>query len=133
MVLLRRMICLQLQVRAKVGSSRLFLSLETLNNSIINDLTNRPYTSEMLTVQAQDKENDLLFTTTKLFNFVGYSDPVNKIYLTTQPVEGLPLIAFGILLNTVRKKKSGKECSQLSTNIHAPNNLPRFADLHHGL
>lgn len=34
-------------MKAKVGSNKLFLSLETFNNSLLNDLKNREYTAQM--------------------------------------------------------------------------------------
>lgn len=48
LVILRDMICLQLQMLAKVGSNRLYLVLENLNQTILNDIVNREYTPEML-------------------------------------------------------------------------------------
>lgn len=41
---LRDMINLQLQMLAKVGSNRLYLVLENLNKTILNDIVNREYT-----------------------------------------------------------------------------------------
>lgn len=40
-VFLRDMINLQLQMLAKVGSNRLYLVLENLNKTILNDIVNR--------------------------------------------------------------------------------------------
>ncbi|KAL4459953.1 hypothetical protein ABPG74_003479 [Tetrahymena malaccensis] len=114
MVLLRRLICLQLQIKAKVGSNRLYLSLETLNDSIINDILNRPTTEAMNTVEAQEKQNELLFDTTKLFSYVGISDPIKKVYLTTEPIEGLSLMMLGLLLNNINQMDY---CNQLKCLI----------------
>ena len=38
------------------------------------------------------KENEILYEASKLFNFIGMSEPINKIYLTTENIESLPLI-----------------------------------------
>lgn len=37
-MLLRDMICLELRMLSKVGATRLFLVLENLNSSLLNDL-----------------------------------------------------------------------------------------------
>lgn len=34
-------------MKAKVGSSKLFLSLETLNDALLNDIKNRGYSQQM--------------------------------------------------------------------------------------
>jgi len=41
MVLLRRLISLHLKMKAKVGSSKLYLSLETFNDALLNDIKDR--------------------------------------------------------------------------------------------
>jgi len=42
-VALRRLISLHLSMKAKVGSTKYFLCLETLNDSLLNDFRNRQY------------------------------------------------------------------------------------------
>jgi len=42
MIILRNMICNVLSTSGRVGSDKLFLALENLNQSLINDLMNRP-------------------------------------------------------------------------------------------
>ncbi len=42
-VLLRNLICRELLMTARIGSNKLYLSLENLNKSLLNDLTNRSY------------------------------------------------------------------------------------------
>jgi len=37
MIYLRRMICLQLQIMSKVGSNRLYLCLENMNQALLNE------------------------------------------------------------------------------------------------
>lgn len=38
------------------------------------------------------KENEILYEASKLFNFTGMSEPVNKIYLNPENLENLPLV-----------------------------------------
>lgn len=49
------MICLHLQITSKVGSNKLYLQLENLNNGILNDFSNRQYNEEMKSEQAIEK------------------------------------------------------------------------------
>lgn len=73
MILLRKIICLQLQLMAKVGSKRLYLCLENLNNGIINDVTNRVY-DEVMSEADIAKENKIISETSKLCTYIGLTD-----------------------------------------------------------
>lgn len=42
-VTIRRLFALHLSMKAKVGSTKLFMALETINDSILNDVRNRQY------------------------------------------------------------------------------------------
>ncbi len=50
-IILRRLICRELLMASKIGSNKLYLSLENLNRSVMNDLINRPYESDELTCE----------------------------------------------------------------------------------
>jgi hypothetical protein len=39
MIALRSLLCMQLQIMAKVGQNSLYLCIENLNNAIMNDMT----------------------------------------------------------------------------------------------
>lgn len=86
-------------MKAKVGSNKLFLSLENFNNSLLNDIKNREYTAEMEQEERIANENALLYQSLKLFNFVGLTDPLRKIYITTKTPENLPLVLTLLLMN----------------------------------
>lgn len=100
MILLRKVICLQLQLMAKVGCKRLYLCLENLNNGIINDVTNRVYNVEM-SENDVGKENELIYQTSKLCTYIGMTDPFNKVYITPDYIEALPLVLFLITSNII--------------------------------
>ena len=87
---------------AKTGSQRLYLCLENLNNGIINDVSNRIYDKQN-NIEETIKENTIIYEATKLFNFIGMSDPQNKIYQTPDHIDSLPLIFFLLTSNIVRK------------------------------
>lgn len=58
---------------AKVGSKRLYLCLENLNNGIINDVTNRVY-DEVMSEADIAKENKIISETSKLCTYIGLTD-----------------------------------------------------------
>jgi len=84
---------------AKTGSQRLFLCMENLNNGISNDMNNRIY-DETILEEDTLKENELIYEASKLFNFIGMSEPLNKIYMTHAHIESLPLI-FSLLTSNI--------------------------------
>ena len=84
---------------AKTGSQKLFLRMENLNNGISNDMNNRIYDNKM-SEEDTLKENELIYEASKLFNFIGVSDPPNKIYMTPEHLESLPLI-FSLLTSII--------------------------------
>lgn len=78
---------------AKIGSKRLYLCLENLNNGILNDVTNRVYDVVMSEADIA-KENQIISKSTELFNFIGMTDPQKKVYITAEYIEALPLILY---------------------------------------
>lgn len=96
-VFLRDMINLQLQMLAKVGSNRLYLVLENLNKTILNDIVNREYTEDMLNDEKIQSESCLLSFISHFCNFLGMSEALRKIYITIRPIEFLPMILFAIV------------------------------------
>lgn len=96
-MILRDMICLELRMLSKVGSPRLFLCLENINHSLLNDMT-RPQ-SEADQEDKINNENLLLVLMNPYFKHLGMLEPMKKIFLTCDPIEHLPLYLF-TLLNT---------------------------------
>ncbi len=57
-IILRRLICRELHMSAKISSNKLFLSVENLNQSILNDLVNRSYeNTELVSEENVEKVN----------------------------------------------------------------------------
>lgn len=48
------------------------------------------------------KENELLYTSLKLFGYVGLQDPLRKIYLTAKTPDYMSLILTLTLMNQVK-------------------------------
>ena len=85
---------------SKVGSPRLFLCLENLNSSLLNDLI-KSQTSEANSVDQIDNENLLLALISPYFKHLGMLEPLKKIYLTSEPIEHLSLFLFTIFTSNV--------------------------------
>ena len=93
--LIRRQISNLLQFGCQLDAHILYQALDTFNKSLLGDVrqhyldSNRPCPSH---------ESPLLFETTTLLEACGLDDPMHKIYLTTQPLEGLPILLFLFIL-----------------------------------
>lgn len=89
---------------AKVGSNRLYLVLENLNKTILNDIVNREYTEDMLSDEKTQSESCLLSFISHFCHFLGMNEPLRKIYVTVKPVEFLPMIVFTFVAMNVRHR-----------------------------
>lgn len=101
-ILLRKLICRELLMSARIGSNKIYLSLENLNKSLLNDLTNRSYDNELNSIETIVHENNMIFEVSKMLNFIGMSDPLRKIYITSEPIEHLPLLMNLLVYSEVK-------------------------------
>lgn len=99
--LIRRQIANLLQFGCQLDAHLLYQSLDTFNRSLVNEVQRHYAQPEKHPYPA--KENPLLFETTVLLEACGLDDPMHKIYVTTQPLEGLPVLLFLFLLNYLPK------------------------------
>jgi WASH complex subunit strumpellin len=95
--LLRRQIANLLQFGCQLDAHLLFQNLDTFNRSLVNEIK-RHYALPEKHPYPNPQENPLLFETTVLLEACGLDDPMHKIYVTTQPLEGLPVLLFLFLL-----------------------------------
>jgi WASH complex subunit strumpellin len=99
--LIRRQISNLLQFGCQLDAHLLYQALDTFNKGLVNDVKRHyvhPATSPYPT-----KENPLLFETAALLEACGLDDPMSKIYVTTEPLEGLPVLLFLFLLTYLPK------------------------------
>jgi len=94
--LIRRQIANVLQFGCKLDASLLSQALETFNRGLLNDIRKHYHEPEKYSYPGT--ENPLLFETSILSEACGMQDPCNKIYITTQPLEGLPVLLFLFLM-----------------------------------
>jgi WASH complex subunit strumpellin len=99
--LIRRQISILLQFDCQLDAHLLYQALDTFNNGLLNDIK-KHYTNPEKFDYPKD-ENPLLFETTALLESCGLDDPLQKIYITTQPLEGLPVLLFLFLLTYLPK------------------------------
>jgi len=98
--LLRKQIATILSFSAKLDSTQLYCALETMNKSLIEDLKNcyrdkdKKFTSPKIQVFS---------TLTPYLENVGLSDPLTRIYITTDPITYLPTIIFFLILYQIPK------------------------------
>ena len=58
---------------------------------------NRKYTNEMGSEESLLKENEMIFNVSNMLNFTGLSEPLRKIYITSEPIDLLPLMIYLIV------------------------------------
>lgn len=98
--LLRRQICNLLEFGCQLDAHLLYQALDTFNRGLVKDIKKHylqpdsPYPSE---------DSPLLGETTALLDACGLDDPMHKIYVTTQPLEGLPVLLLLFLLSYLPK------------------------------
>ena len=108
--LLKRQIANELNFSAKLDSNMLSCALETLNSSLLSDVRNhyknpdeRPYPG-----------NPILPDITEFLDTNGVSNPVTKIYITTdEALDGIALLLFLFVLNESQKFKWDRHRSTL--------------------
>jgi WASH complex subunit strumpellin len=101
--LIRRQISNILQFGCQLDAHLLFQALDTFNRALFGDVRNH-YLDPSKPCPGPD--NPLLFETTVLLEACGLDDPMHKIYLTTQPLEGLPVLLFLFLLTFLPNVRS---------------------------
>ncbi len=99
--LIRRQISNLLQFGCQLDAHLLYQALDTFNRGLVNDI--KKYCANPTSNPYPAKENPLLFETSALLEACGLDDPFNKIYATTQPLEGLPILLFLFLLTYLPK------------------------------
>ena len=99
--LIRRQIANLLQFGCQLDAHLLYQNLDTFNRSLVNEVKRHYAQPEQFPYP--HKDNPLLFETTVLLEACGLDDPMHKIYVTTQPLEGLPVLLFLFLLTYLPK------------------------------
>lgn len=99
--LIRRHIAHCLQFGCQLEAHVLYESLDTFNCALVNDVK-RHYTAPE-TFPYPVKSSPLLFETVAMIESCGMDDPFHKVYATSEPLEGLPVLLFIFLLTYLPK------------------------------
>mmetsp|Transcript_15193 Transcript_15193/g.38374 ORF Transcript_15193/g.38374 Transcript_15193/m.38374 type:complete len:276 (+) Transcript_15193:812-1639(+) len=99
--LFRRQIANELNFSAKLDSNILSCSLDVYNKSLMNDI--RGHYREPEKKPYPDEENPLLFELSKFLDSCGIDEPLAKIYVTTEPLENVPLVMFLFVIAHLHK------------------------------
>ncbi len=100
--LVRRQISNLLRFGCQLDAHLYHLSLDTFNRAIVKEVHNH-YRDPEKHPYPSNTENPLIVETTNLLAACGLDDPLQKIYITTNPLEGLPQILFLFLLTYLPK------------------------------
>lgn len=103
--LIRRQIANLLQFECQLDAFQLHQSLLAFDRGLMNDITNH-YRNPEKPYPDPATGNPLLFETTSLLEACGLDDPLHKIYVTSDPLEGLPQLLFLFLLTYLPKVSS---------------------------
>ena len=99
--LIRRQVAQCLQFGCQLEAHSLYQSLDTFNKSLVNDIKRHYTHPEKFPYPV--KESPLLFETVSMIESCGMDDPFHKVYATSEPLEGLPVLLFIFLLTYLPK------------------------------
>lgn len=94
--LIRRQIAHLLQFSCQMDAQLLFQNLDALNAGIIADIRKHYRQPDKFPYPSDD--NPLLGEVAQLAEACGLDDPMDKIYVTSQPLEGIPVLLFLFLI-----------------------------------
>jgi WASH complex subunit strumpellin len=99
--LIRRQIAHLLRFNCQMDAHLLYQALDTFNTGVVNDI--RRHYNNPTQYSYPSKENPILPELTKLLESCGMDDPLSKIYVTSHPLEGLPVLLLMLLVQNLPK------------------------------
>jgi WASH complex subunit strumpellin len=112
--LIRRQIANLLQFECQLDAFQLHQSLLAFDRGLMNDITSH-YRNPEKPYPDPATGNPLLFETTSLLEACGLDNPLHKIYVTSDPLEGLPQLLFLFLLTYIPKVLSSSHLTTLTS------------------
>lgn len=97
--LLKTMIMRELQISAKADSQKTYLLIETMNDSLVNEVQHGRY--DNLRREELEAEATVLSILSELSTRMGFTDPLNKVYFKPKAIEHIPIIMSFVLYNLV--------------------------------
>jgi len=99
MQLVRRLIANELNFTCKLDSKLLSCALDVMNNALLSDVRAHYSRPEVRTLP----DNPILPDIADFLETAGINSPMTKIYITTEPLEGLPVLMFMMVLSQLSK------------------------------
>ena len=90
--LARRQIAHELNFSCKLESNQMYCALDVMNKALISDVRAHYTNPDTMPYPADD--NELLPTLSNYLEASGINHPSTKIYITTEPLDNIPLIMF---------------------------------------
>jgi len=109
--LLRRQLGHVLQFGCRLDANLLYQALTTLDEAVLLDVREHYRSPAEKPYPASD--NPLLGSLSKLLEASGLSDPLNKIYVVTEPVESLPVLLMFFVITYMSKVQWDPEFATL--------------------
>jgi len=107
--LLRRQIANQLNFLCKLDSKLLSCSLAAVNDALIQDVR-----AHYLKPESKEYPmNPLLPEVSKYLDTAGFNNPLTKIYITSEPLDGLACVMFVFVITELSKLQWNKKISTL--------------------
>ena len=100
MQLLRTKICYELNNAAKFDSKQLLHALNTFNKALMSEINAH---FEDPTCPYPDEENPLLYELNPYLECIGISEPLKKIYISTNKSEAMPLFLSSLIISQLPK------------------------------
>jgi WASH complex subunit strumpellin len=100
--LIRRQLNSLMRFGCQLDAHNYYLALDTFNRGLTKDMKNHNRHPDKYPYPNQEM-NPLLFEVSELLSAAGMDDPLEKIYITTSPLEGLPQLLFLFLLTYLPK------------------------------
>jgi WASH complex subunit strumpellin len=100
--LIRRQIANLLRFGCQLDAHLFYLTLDTFNRAVTKEVRSH-YRDPEGHPYPNSATNPLMAETTALLEASGMDDPLHKIYITTNPLEGLPQLLFLFLLTYLPK------------------------------
>ena len=107
--LLRRQVANHLNFICKLDSKPLSCALSAVNDALISDVRGHYLKRETKPYP----ENPLLPEVAKYLDTAGFNNPLTKIYITSEPLEGLSVTMFLMVLSQLTKLKWNKKANSL--------------------
>ncbi len=98
--LLRRQIANLVQFGCQLDAHLLYQAVDTYNRALLGEM-HKSYTDSSDPFQSE--KTSALCEMIGLVESCGLDNPIHKIYLTSQPLEGLPVLLFMFLLTYLPK------------------------------